>query len=302
MHQLLLLLLLYCLCTHALTWTHLGINGQLWQFESGTRILVDPILVGDLSFFGLPGLYTATPRVPCNSALRDALLAGDFDALLLSQGWEDHTHTPTLSALKAAGALGPGVPIIGPPSAAAVVASCGLSGSFVTLDHGRSQRVHDVTIRAVPGALLGPPWARRENALCVTGGAEPPGRGLFYEPHGEWGADRSLAALEPEVGILIAPAVAMKVGPLFELVHGGRPRPARPAPLARPARPARPVRSALCSRAAGRPTGVTPLLRGSWCVVSRCRTPQAANSGGAAQRRNRRDRPLGAVCVRGRLA
>ena len=218
---LLLLLLLCCACkARALTWTHLGINGQLWQFESGTRILVDPILVGDLSFFGLPGLYTATQRVPCGSALRDALLAGDFDALLLSQGWEDHTHLPTLTALKAAGALGPGVPIIGPPSAANAVASCGLSGSFVELAHGGSQRVRDVTVRAVPGALLGPPWARRENALCVTGGAEPSGGGLFYEPHGEWGADKSLAELAPEVGILVAPAVAMKVGPLFELVHG----------------------------------------------------------------------------------
>mmetsp|Transcript_13998 Transcript_13998/g.28391 ORF Transcript_13998/g.28391 Transcript_13998/m.28391 type:complete len:270 (+) Transcript_13998:124-933(+) len=201
-------------------WTHLGINGQLWQFESGSRILVDPILIGDLTFFGLPGLYKAKPRVPCDAALRDAVLAGDFDALLLSQGWEDHVHPPTLTALKAAGALRPDVPIIGPPSAAAAVVSCGLSDSFVKLAHGESQVVCDVTVRAVPGALLGPPWARRENALCVTGGGEPPGCGLFYEPHGEWGADQDLAALEPEVGILVAPAVAMKVGPLFELVHG----------------------------------------------------------------------------------
>ena len=205
----LLLLLLCCACARALTWTHLGINGQLWQFESGTRILVDPILEGDLSFFGLPGLYTATQRVPCGSALRNALLAGDFDALLLSQGWEDHAHPPTLTALKAAGALGPGVPIIGPPSAAKAVASCGLSGSFVELAHGGSQRVRDVTVRALPGALLGPPWARRENALCVTGGGEPSDGGLFYEPHGEWGADPSLAELAPEVSILVAPAVAI---------------------------------------------------------------------------------------------
>ena len=218
-----LAILLHC-CTRltaALTWTHLGINGQLWEFRSGTRILVDPILVGDLTFWDLPRLYRASPRVPCGSKLREVLLAGEFDALLLAQGWEDHTHLPTLSALRAAGALPPSTPIIGPPSAAAAVTSCGLGGSFVALRHGGTHRVADVTLRAVAGARLGPPWQRRENGLCATGGGEPAGGGLFYEPHGEWGSDASLSALAPEVGTLVAPAVAQKVGPLFELVHGG---------------------------------------------------------------------------------
>ena len=93
------------------------------------------------------------------------------------------------------------------------------------LAHGGSQRVRDVTVRAFPGALLGPPWARRENALCATGGGEPSDGGLFYEPHGEWGADSSLAELAPEVSILVAPAVAMKVGPLFELLFMVSPAP-----------------------------------------------------------------------------
>ena len=39
--------------------TYLGVNGQLWEFDSGARVLVDPILHGDLTFFGRPGLYSA---------------------------------------------------------------------------------------------------------------------------------------------------------------------------------------------------------------------------------------------------
>jgi L-ascorbate metabolism protein UlaG (beta-lactamase superfamily) len=185
--MLLLASLLHCtVAASALTWTHLGINGQLWTFRSGTRILVDPILVGELTFFGMPKLYTASPRVPCDPNLREELMAGSFDALVLSQGWEDHCHLPTLSALRDSGAL-EGKDIIGPPSSAGAVAACGLSDSFVELAHGGSRQVHGVTLRAVPGARLGPPWQRRENGICATGGGEPAeGGGLFYEPRGSW--------------------------------------------------------------------------------------------------------------------
>ena len=72
------------------------------------------------------------------------------------------------------------------------------------------------------GALLGPPWQRRENALVATGGGESEGGGLYYEPHGEWGSDLALSAVASDVGVMIAPPVAQKVGPFFELVHGVR--------------------------------------------------------------------------------
>ena len=51
------LLLFLALPGDGLVYTHLGINGQLWEFAGGARVLVDPVLVGDLTFFGAPALY-----------------------------------------------------------------------------------------------------------------------------------------------------------------------------------------------------------------------------------------------------
>ena len=239
------LLLFLALPGDGLVYTHLGINGQLWEFAGGARVLVDPVLVGDLTFFGAPALYSARAATaaddagrrappPPQAALFDRVCRDGFDALLISQGWEDHAHPPTLAALAARGALR-GVTVVAPPAALATVERAARDGGARAraLDHGEAVTLAaagaaPVTVRCRPGALLGPPWAKRENAYVVLGGGEPAGGGIYYEPHGEWGGWPAppLAAEREHVGVVITPCASQSLaplrrgGPAFPLVKG----------------------------------------------------------------------------------
>ena len=77
-------------------YTHLEVNGMLWEAD-GARFCVDPI-AGQLNFFGLPALYRADGGLAEDEVLRQIC---DFrpDAILLTQGLDDHTHIPTLETL-----------------------------------------------------------------------------------------------------------------------------------------------------------------------------------------------------------
>ena len=60
-----------------------------------------------------------------------------------------------------------------------------------------------VVVKATPGALVGPPWSKRQNALLVRENTDASNLTLFYEPH----ASHEQAALEAigKVDIAIIP-------------------------------------------------------------------------------------------------
>jgi len=116
------------------TLTYLEIHGWLIS-AAGVTVLVDPVLEGRLDF-GIPALFAASKQRPPSPAairhrrvhltLRRWRLAGvcyesgstsslpPLDALLITQGLDDHAHARTLARLAE---LDPTLPILAPPSA-----------------------------------------------------------------------------------------------------------------------------------------------------------------------------------------
>ncbi|MBF2099152.1 MAG: MBL fold metallo-hydrolase [Gloeomargaritaceae cyanobacterium C42_A2020_066] len=145
-----------------LTWY----EANTWLIEAaGLRILVDPWFEGPLVFGNLPWLFQAERRRPAE------LPAPPIDAILLSQGLEDHAHPPTLARLDKA------IPVIGSPSAARVATALGFS-HVTPLAHGQQTRLGQLTLEALPGAPVGP--TQVENAYLL----QADGLTLYYEPHG----------------------------------------------------------------------------------------------------------------------
>ena len=228
------------------TLTYLEINGWLLT-AAGVTVLCDPVLDGPLDF-GIPGVYEASKRVLPASGLIDTL--PPLDALLITQGLDDHAHARTLRQLAR---LDPELPVIAPPSARPALERAALRNvryitsrsrrvdlpylgldALPTIRLPASQDADEATIeprrrggaaaggggllvRATSGALVGPPWQRRENGYVVRsveGGGCPT---LYLEPHVEFDADE-LARLGP-VDAVITP-VSGQTLPGFELVHG----------------------------------------------------------------------------------
>ncbi|XVF29047.1 hypothetical protein REPUB_Repub15cG0086000 [Reevesia pubescens] len=69
-------------------------NNWLW-YVSGVKILVDPILMGNLDF-GIPWFYDAVKKFLKNFKLTDLL---PVDCLLITQSLDDHCHLKTLKPL-----------------------------------------------------------------------------------------------------------------------------------------------------------------------------------------------------------
>ncbi|MFM7716189.1 MAG: MBL fold metallo-hydrolase, partial [Microcystis sp.] len=72
-----------------LTW----LDSNSWLIEiGGKRLLLDPWLVGSLTFGNLTWLFEG--KKTANHAIPEHI-----DLILLSQGLEDHAHPPTLQVL-----------------------------------------------------------------------------------------------------------------------------------------------------------------------------------------------------------
>ena len=182
-------------------------------------------------------------------------MAKDADVILLSQGWEDHSHRPTLRALPK------DIPVVASPAAAEVAASLGFKdvtslrdgARTAVMPRGRGRGGQDwgrgreegreggggagVTVRATAGALVGPPWSEREAGFIISeredeergatvgGGSGVGGGGMrvYYEPHCSYDAS-SLAAAARLVGgrvdVAITPVRSVDVMG-FPLVNGG---------------------------------------------------------------------------------
>ena len=179
-----------------LTW----LDNNSWLIElGGQRILLDPWLVGTLVFGNAPwffeGRHLQPPPFP-----------EQIDLILLSQGLEDHAHTPTLQQLDRS------IPVVASPNATKVVQKLGYS-HITTLAHGETFTLDDhLQIQATQGSPIGPFLV--ENGYLLTELSS--GTKLYYEPHGFHPA--SLQALAP-VDVIITPLVNLGlplVGPIVQ--------------------------------------------------------------------------------------
>lgn len=171
------------------------LDSNSWLIElNGTRILLDPWLVGPLVFGNAPWLFKGTRRSPRS-------IPPNIDLVLLSQGLEDHAHPPTLEQLDRQ------LPVVGSASAADVANSLGFA-NVNALSHRQLYTWNDrLQIQAVPGSPIGP--TRVENGYLITD--LQTGTRLYYEPHGYHDA------MLKEVGtvdVAIVPLVNLEL-PLF---------------------------------------------------------------------------------------
>ncbi|XP_055818943.1 uncharacterized protein LOC129887754 [Solanum dulcamara] len=143
--------------------TYLEGNSWLWEV-GGLKILVDPILVGNLDF-GIPWLYDAAKKVLKNFQLDDLPV---IDCLLITQSLDDHCHLKTLNPLSR---KFPNLRVIATPNAKTLLDPLFSNVIYLEPDQDSEIEVSDgfqVKIKATAGPILGPPWKRPENGYIVT--------------------------------------------------------------------------------------------------------------------------------------
>ncbi|CAI7857989.1 unnamed protein product [Closterium sp. NIES-54] len=194
-----------------ITLTYLEGNSWLWSVD-GVKVLVDPIIEGPLDF-GIPWLYTGYKKVLKSLSLDDVI---DADVVLITQSLDDHMHVRTLKALAA---RRPDVPVIATPNGKAFLDSLfsnvtyiepGSSTSFTSSKGAR------LSVKAVPGPVLGPPWQRPENGYIVRG--EASGASIYIEPHCVFN-EAALKEGGERVDVLVTPVVKQEL-PGYTLVSG----------------------------------------------------------------------------------
>ena len=115
--------------------TYLDSNSWLIEID-GQRILLDPWLVGELTFGNAGWLFRGKKNNP-------QPIPENIDLILLSQGLEDHAHPPTLKKLDKQ------IPVVASPNAAKVVQELGYA-TVNTLDHHESFSLGEkVLIKAI---------------------------------------------------------------------------------------------------------------------------------------------------------
>ena len=141
--------------------TYYGANGWLIELNK-TRILVDPWLIGDLTFppgdWLIKGQLAKNINVPC-----------DIDYLLLTQGQQDHTHPPTLDKIDK------GITVIASEAASNVVIKLGFN-KVNSLKPGETFQNKNLNIQATTGA----PVPNIENGYIIDSGIDS----IYIEPHG----------------------------------------------------------------------------------------------------------------------
>ncbi|MFM6277371.1 MAG: MBL fold metallo-hydrolase, partial [Dolichospermum sp.] len=123
-----------------LTW----LDSNSWLIEiNQQRILIDPWLIGTLTFNNLDWLFKGSRH-------QDRSIPDNINLILLSQGLEDHAHPPTLKQLDK------NIPVVASPNAAKVVEKLGYQ-QIISLEHGESFILNQhIEIKAVPGSPIGP--------------------------------------------------------------------------------------------------------------------------------------------------
>jgi L-ascorbate metabolism protein UlaG (beta-lactamase superfamily) len=177
-------------------------DSNSWLIEiDGKRILLDPWLVGDLTFGSLTWLFQGKKNNP-------QPIPENIDLILLSQGLEDHAHPPTLKELNK------NIPVVASPNAAKVVKKLGYT-TITTLKHQESFKLGEqVEIKAVPGSPIGPTLI--ENGYIIKGLESR--KNIYYEPHG-YHSD-SLKQAE-SIDVIVTPIINLKL-PLAGAVIKGQ--------------------------------------------------------------------------------
>eukprot|EP00929_Paragymnodinium_shiwhaense_P089013 TRINITY_DN49282_c0_g1_i1.p1 TRINITY_DN49282_c0_g1~~TRINITY_DN49282_c0_g1_i1.p1 ORF type:complete len:330 (+),score=18.58 TRINITY_DN49282_c0_g1_i1:66-1055(+) len=208
--------------TDSFVLTYVGVNTFVLE-AGGKRVLVDPLLVGDLVFAGQDWAYKARRRpasVKAAESIDPKRVAQDFDCVVLSQGLPDHAHPETLKVMDRT------VHIIASPSAASVCKRLDFQ-RVTTLAPGESLHVGEAALKitATVGSVVGPPWQAPENGWIFTD--TQTGFSLGTEPHGNFlgprlgTSFRNLPASPPEarVDALLMPITKTDVAG-YRLVNG----------------------------------------------------------------------------------
>ncbi|WLT37433.1 MBL fold metallo-hydrolase [Synechocystis sp. B12] len=180
-----------------LTWY----DSNSWLIEmGGQRILLDPWLVGDLTFGNTPWLFRGFRSQPL-------AIPENIDLILLSQGLEDHAHPPTLKELDKSW------PVLGSPKAAEVATELGYE-TVTGLPHNQKFVLNDrVEILALPGSPIGPTLV--ENAYVLTD--LQTSTKLYYEPHGFHSPQ--LQDLGP-IDVVLTPVIGINILGFLPVLNG----------------------------------------------------------------------------------
>ncbi|MBW4613209.1 MAG: MBL fold metallo-hydrolase [Desmonostoc vinosum HA7617-LM4] len=180
-----------------LTW----FDSNSWLLEIGkNRILIDPWLVGSLTFGNLNWFFEG-------SRPQERPIPENIDLILLSQGLEDHAHTPTLKQLDR------NIKVVASPNAAKVVQQLGYT-QVTVLAHGETFTLnHQVEIRAFPGSPIGPFLV--ENGYLLQ--ELESGFKVYYEPHGYHSLEVKQVA---PVDVVITPSIDIEIPLLISLIRG----------------------------------------------------------------------------------
>eukprot|EP00252_Welwitschia_mirabilis_P022853 TRINITY_DN6300_c0_g1_i1.p1 TRINITY_DN6300_c0_g1~~TRINITY_DN6300_c0_g1_i1.p1 ORF type:complete len:334 (-),score=62.50 TRINITY_DN6300_c0_g1_i1:156-1157(-) len=189
--------------------TYLEGNSWLWEVK-GTRILVDPVLVGNLDF-GVPLLYDGAKKTLKNFQLSELKR---IDCLLITQSLDDHCHQRTLKPLSE---MFPNMHVVSTPNAESILNS--LFEEVVYIEPGQNTKLMvkdglNIHICASAGPVLGPPWQRSENGYLVK--SEQPKFTLYYEPHCVY---KSELLKSEQADVVITPVIKQML-PGFTLVSG----------------------------------------------------------------------------------
>lgn len=213
--------------TRTFSYTHLECNGQLWQATSGNNevsVVIDP-LASQLDF-GIPWGYRANKQSLSEDATIDLICDANPSHCLLTMGLDDHTHLPTLAKVRE---RLPNLQYIVAPSCLAKLLEFGLESDRITvLEHGEACNLSDgASVQATEGALVGPPWQRRENGFLLKlddGNGNENDLAIYYEPHGDV-VMTNIAGLKADV--MVSPVTKQSlpaqvpVEGQFTLVYGG---------------------------------------------------------------------------------
>tara|TARA_Y100001968_G_scaffold230126_1_gene212939 strand:- start:2084 stop:2815 length:732 start_codon:yes stop_codon:yes gene_type:complete len=141
--------------------TYYGANGWVVELDK-VRILIDPWLIGDLTF--PPGDWLIKGEL-----LKEFDIPRNIDFLLLTQGQPDHTHAPTLEKINK------GIPVIASCAAGKVAKKIGFT-KINTLKPGEIFKNNNLIIEATSGASV----PNIENGYIIDLGSDS----IYIEPHG----------------------------------------------------------------------------------------------------------------------